>query len=88
MSEKIAMRAKMKLMHVERSEHADILTFKCVPAKSYEGAPGGVHEDNVFSKFSPTGEFKIHCTNPALLGKFQPGDTYYFDATPVPAEKL
>lgn len=82
------MRAKMKVMRVERGIGFDVLIFACVPAKSYEGTQDGVHEDNTFSRYSPTGEFKIHVTNPALLGKFQPGDTYYFDATPVPVDKL
>lgn len=82
------MRAKMKLVRVERSEKCDVLTFMCVPAKTYANTQDGVHEDNTFAAYSPTGEFKIHVTNPALLGKFHPGDTYYFDASPVPPDKL
>lgn len=80
------MRAKMKLMRVERSETCDVLTYSCVPAKSYPA--DGLHEDNSFSKFSPSGELKIHVTNPALLGKMQPGETFYVDFTPVPPDKL
>lgn len=80
------MRAKMKLMVVSRTENCDVMTFNCVAARSYPS--DGIHEDNTFSKFSPSGELKINVTNPALLGQFKPGDTFYVDFSPVPAEKL
>ena len=80
------MRAKMKLMTVSRTETCDVMTFMCVSAKSYP--TDGIHEDNTFSKFSPSGELKINVTNPALLGHIQPGVTFYVDFSPVPADKL
>ena len=81
------MRAKMKVMKVDRVETQDRIMLACVAAKSYEGAPNGVHEDNTFSKYSPTGELTMTITNPALLGKLVPGDLYYIDFVPVPEDK-
>ena len=40
-------------------------------------------EDNSFAKFSPSVNFQIMIANPALLGKFASGDTFYVDFTPV-----
>lgn len=76
----------MKLMSVNRTESCDAMMFMCVPAKAYP--PDGIHEDNTFSKFSPSGELKISVTNPALLGQIKPGETFYVDFSPVPADKL
>lgn len=79
-----SMRAKMKVVKVTLGENVDVIEMLCVAARSYP--QDGLHEDNTFAKFSPSGEFKIHVTNPNLLGKHRPGEFYYVDFTPVPDE--
>lgn len=78
------MRAKVKVTAVTMTDHAD--TVKFVPvAKSSAYPKDGSDEDNTFAKFSPSGEFILTIANPALLGKYRPGQTFYVDFTPVPA---
>ena len=43
--------------------------------------PKGEHEDNYFHRWSPSGEFKLMITNPALYDKFVEGQAYYMDFT-------
>ena len=43
-----------------------------------------IPEDQVFMKYSPSGEFTIFVTNPVVLAEWKLGEHYYFDATPVP----
>ena len=73
------MRAKIKIESVSKRENCEVLKFHGVPAKSYP--PDGLHEDNTFAKFSPCVAVEITVTNPALLGCFAPGETYYIDFT-------
>ena len=40
-------------------------------------------EDTKFSASTPWGEFNFKLTNPALLGQFKPGQSYWLDLTPV-----
>jgi len=79
-----SMRAKVVLNKIEQYPQTERLTFNPVAAKQY-GADGA-DEDNTFAKFSPSGEFTLAVTNPALLGQFKPGEKYYVDFTPVPAD--
>lgn len=78
------MRAKVVLNRVEQYATSERLVFNPVPAKSY-GADGA-DEDNTYAKFSPSGEFQLQVMNPNLLGQFKPGEKYYVDFTPVPAD--
>lgn len=55
-------------------------------AKSTAYPSDGSDEDNTFAKFSPSVLFDMQVTNPALIGKFAPGDTFYVDFTPAPAD--
>lgn len=73
------MRAKLKIQSIVRNETSEILTFNAVCAKSYPA--DGSDENNTFAKFSPTAELKLTVCNPALLGKFNPGECYYLDFT-------
>lgn len=73
------MRAKLKIQSVTRHETCEVLKFNAVPAKSYPA--DGSDEDNTFAKFSPSASLEITVCNPALIGKFQPGETYYVDFT-------
>lgn len=78
------MRAKLKIGSVIKfSETSETLTFFGV-AKSTAYPADGLDEDNTFAKFSPGVNLSITITNPALLGKYKAGDTFYVDFTPVP----
>lgn len=77
------MRAKLKIASVTKtSETCEQLKFHGVAAKSYPA--DGADEDNTFAKFSPSVSLDITIMNPALIGKFEPGQTFYVDFTPVP----
>ena len=74
------MRAKMKIETVNRREHAEDLTMTAVCRN--DGYPeDGSDEDNTFAKFTPTATLTMCITNPALFGKFNPGEKYYLDFT-------
>lgn len=50
-----------------------------------EGYPeDGSDENNTFAKFSPSVSMSFHVANPALIGAFEPGDTFYVDFVPAP----
>ena len=70
------MRAKMKVQEVIRRDGHEQL--KMLPVVKSGGYPAdGTDEDNTFAKFSPSGCLDLTITNPALIGRFNPGDTYY-----------
>jgi len=75
------MRAKMTIASVLKHTGHETLKFHAVSAKSYPA--DGSDEDNTFAKFSPSANLEITIANPALLGAFQPGETFYVDFTPV-----
>lgn len=79
------MRAKLKISSIERygsaENQSEVLKMSAVAAKEYN--PDGMDEDNTYAKFSPSATFAITIANPALLGHFNPGETYYVDFTPV-----
>lgn len=58
------------------------LTFHGV-AKTGSYPDDGSDEDNTYAKFSPSAVFDIVIANPALIGKFAVGETFYVDFTPV-----
>ena len=77
------MRAKVECQSVTSYKDSDRLKFLAVcKAGSYPA--DGSDEDNTFAKFSPSASFEITVANPALLGKFRPGEKYYVDFTPAP----
>lgn len=43
----------------------------------------GHDEDNSFARWSPSVSFDMHIANPALIGTFAIGDTFYVDFIPV-----
>lgn len=43
----------------------------------------GSDEDNTYAKFSPSGKLELTVANPALLGKYAVGDTFYLDFKPI-----
>lgn len=79
-----AMRAKVKLNHVQPNYGSETLTFNPVCKSNYDDS--GLDEDNTFAKYSPGGQFILTVANPALLGKFKVGETYYVDFTPITPE--
>jgi len=40
---------------------------------------GGSKENESFSKYTPTGEIRLHITNPDVLGFFEPASEYYVE---------
>lgn len=44
---------------------------------------GGSQENESFAAATPSGEISIYVNNPAVIGKFQPGQYYYVDLTPA-----
>lgn len=79
------MRAKLRVTQVTKfGPNTEQLAF-CGVSKSGPYPEDGSDEDNTFAKFSPSVDLKITITNPTLVGKFEPGDTFYVDFTPVPA---
>lgn len=85
------MRAKMRVAVVEEGKtlegdkYNEKLTFNAV-AKSNGYPADGSDEDNTFAKWSPSAMLTIDVRNPALWGKFKPGDKFYVDFTPADVE--
>lgn len=54
--------------------------------KVQKGYPqDGMDEDNTYAKFSPSADFRLMVSNPALFGEFKPGEKRYVDISgPVP----
>lgn len=82
------MRAKVRVGSVSPAvTHEGVVTQERLVfhgvAKSGGYPEDGTDEDNTFAKWSPSVLFDMQVTNPALIGKFTPGDTFYVDFTPV-----
>lgn len=71
------MRAKFQVASVEDFGAVQKVNFHAVAAKSYP--PDGSDEDNTFAKWSPNASCSISISNPALHGKFKPGQKFYVD---------
>ena len=73
------MRAKLQIASVTKhSATCEQLKFHSV-CKSTPYPDDGTDEDNTFAKFSPQVSLDITITNPALIGKFEPGQKFYVD---------
>lgn len=56
------------------------------PAKDNGPYPAdGSDEDQTFARYSPSGNLSLTVANPALIGKFTVGETFYLDFIPVGA---
>ena len=53
----------------------EIIKFSAVCKDTDEVIP----EDLLYHKYTPYGVIEIHVSNPALAGKFKPGDKFYVD---------
>lgn len=76
-----SMRAKMQVKKVERFNGQDNIHLNAIAAPSYDA--DGLHEDQTYAKFTPMAELTMSITNPALLGKIEPGQKFYLDFTPA-----
>lgn len=83
------MRAKVRVTGIQKYPDNDegqptqeTLTFN-FPAKDGAYPADGSDEDQQFARFSPSGALSLTIANPALLGKFAVGDTFYLDFIPV-----
>jgi hypothetical protein len=81
------MRAKLQVSSVFANQNretgetiSETLHFHGVSKSS--GYPSdGTDEDNTFAKFSPSINLQMEIANPALFGKFEPGQKFYCDFT-------
>ena len=75
-----AMRAKMRINHIDKrnSPSQETLYFNAV-SRSDRYPDDGSDENNTYAKFSPSGMLSLTVANPALIGKFNEGETYYLD---------
>lgn len=83
------MRAKVRVTGVspypaEGAPTQETLSFN-FPAKNGAYPADGSDEDQQFARYSPAGALSLTVANPALIGKFAIGDTFYLDFTPVSA---
>lgn len=47
------------------------------------GESNGIPDAERFHQATPSGQLEFRCDNPALVGSFAPGDTFYLDMIPV-----
>ena len=83
------MRAKLRVGSVIANQHEGVTTSERLVfhgvAKSDGYGDDGIDENNTFARYSPSVLLDMNVANPALFGKFAPGDTFYVDFTPVAA---
>ena len=85
----VPMRAKFVVASVDRAVghdggvSAERVKFNAVCPPSFD--KDGLHEDSTFSRYTPQASCEIYINNPALHGKYAPGQKFYVDFTPAPA---
>ena len=80
-------RAVFVIRKVEREQYfggsnkseAETVTASALTISESHKIPAG----EKFCEATPTGDLKFHCTNPALVGTFNPGDEFYVDMVPI-----
>ena len=77
------MRAKLKVARVEGVGNGVEELFFTAVSKSDGYPDDGSDEDNTFAKWTPFAELKMSISNPALIGTFKEGQTFYVDFTPA-----
>ncbi len=80
------MRAKMRINGKQLLPQGDnvvyeLLTLNAVSADTYD--VDGADENNSYAQFTPSADLNILIANPKLVGKFELGEHYYVDFTPV-----
>lgn len=76
-----AMRAKLRIVSVTKTLHGETLKMEAV-SKTTAYPADGSDEDNTFAKFTPSASLEMAISNPALNGKFAPGNKFYVYFTP------
>ena len=66
-------RAKLEVQSVKATTYSDEVVLSAVCGKS--------PEDNSFSQATPSASMTMQVNNPAVRGKFKPGQKYYVDFT-------
>jgi len=79
------MRAKFVVTKVEALSDGSEKVFFSAVSKSTPYPEDGSDEDNTYAKYSPAANCDIWIANPALRGKYEAGQKFYVDFTPVPA---
>lgn len=82
----VPMRAKMIIQSVDQTPVTGDVTseqirFSAV-AKNEAYPDDGTDENNTFATWTPSASLEMSITNPALIGKYDVGDTFYVDFTP------
>jgi hypothetical protein len=85
------MRAKVRVIsvtppQVEVSPGCDMAppqTIRAYPVAASGYPADGSDENNSYAKWSPSGEFTLSITNPALSNRIKEGDVFYVDFTPA-----
>lgn len=75
------MRAKLRITKIDRFNGGENLTFAAVCPDEF--GKDGENEDNTFARYTPVADLNMCVQNPDLVGKFQEGQTFYVDFTPV-----
>jgi hypothetical protein len=74
--------AKFQVQKVERvGVNCEQLHLMAVSSKPFDAE--GASEDNSFARWTPSGELKMHISNPALIGQFKEGQKFYLEFTPA-----
>jgi hypothetical protein len=73
------MRAKFTVYSVTKHEGFETLKFNAVGKKDCKYGPEGEDEDNTYARYTPSAVLEMTVTNPALIGKFVPGQVYRLD---------
>lgn len=77
------MRAKMRVTAIiPNGGVSEVLHLGAVYKNGAYPADGS-DEDNTFAKFTPTAQLSMQINNPALVGTFEVGQTFYVDFIPV-----
>lgn len=63
------------------SHTQEVIQFRAIGGNKVQKGypPDGSDEDNTYAKFSPSVDFRLTCTNPALFGEFKPEQKRYVD---------
>jgi hypothetical protein len=82
------MRAKVRVTSIEphKGENDVVISERLnfhFPAKDIPYPADGSDEDQQFARFSPGGSLSLQVANPALIGQFKVGDTFYLDFVPA-----
>ena len=84
------MRAKMMVSAIKAWSDVDDATYtqEDVSMVAVCGTdpygPNGESEDNTYARYTPSGTLTLSITNPALIGTFHDGQTFYLDFTESP----